>query len=264
MLSYGAYAAILFGSITLIVLLGAIILLRLSLPRLVALVEKMFHFKPIRSIGNDYVMLDVCDDKFELIDTLSSRLPFASAVGMCLLVSILVFIEGCIFSTRHVYSTRVCSTRTPNCYLFSTDLSAFKPLYNFVCEPDAPVIPSNMSASYAVCYGFVLPDQSSIDILNQLGVCTAIQELVRALYPQAYKFARGTKGLVCLIIILCLLITLEVVVLSIQINISFITVVLFTLTDVLLINIFVLHYRRMKGPPTVERVGSYVPIDDVN
>jgi hypothetical protein len=224
----------------------------------------MFHFKQVRNIGSDYVMIDVCDDKFELINTISSRLPFVSAVGMCLLVSILVFMEGCIFATRHVYSTKACSIRTPNCYIFQTDLSAYKPLYNFVCEPDLPVIPSNMSASYAVCYGFVLPDQSSIDVLNQLGVCTGIQELVKALYPQAYMFAREGFGRICLIILLLTLVILEIIVLSIQINISFTTIILFMLVDVLLINIFVLHYRRMKNPPNLGRVGSYIPIDDVN
>jgi hypothetical protein len=264
MLPYGAYAAILFGSIAVIVIAGAFILLKISLPRLVGLLGSMFHFKQVRNIGSDYVVIDVCEDKFELVNTISSRLPFVFAVGMCLLVSILVFIEGCIFSTRHVYSTRVCSIRTPNCYLFVTDLSAFHPLYNFVCEPDLPVIPSNMSASYAVCYGFVLPDQSSIDILSQLGVCTGIQELVRALYPLAYKFGRKKRGRVCLIILLSLLVILEIIVLSIQINISFTTIILITLVQVLLIIIFILHYRRMKNPSSQDRVGSYIPIDDVN
>jgi hypothetical protein len=264
MLSYGTYAAILFGTLTGLLTVGAIILLKISIPRLAGLLEMMFHFKEIRNIGKDYVVIDICGDKFEIINTIPSRFPFAAAAGMCLLVSILVFIEGCIFSTRHVYSARVCSTRTPNCYLFGEDLSAFKPLYNFVCEPDLPVIPSNMSASYAVCYGFVLPDQSSIDILNQLGVCTAIQELVRFLYPQAYKFAREQYGRVILFIILCALIILEIIVFSIQINISFTTIILFMLVDVLLINIFVLQYRKAKNPNPGEQVGSYIPIDDVN
>jgi hypothetical protein len=266
MLSYGAYAAIMFGTISVIVLIGAIILLKIPLPRLVMLLESVFRFKQQRNIGNDYVVIDVCDDKFELLDTISSRLPFVFALGMCILVAILVFIEGCIFSTRHVYSTKVCSIRTPNCYLFTTDLSAFKPLYNFVCEPDEPVIPSNMSASYAVCYGFVLPDQSSIDILNQLGVCTGILSLVESLYPLAYKFGREKYGRICLIILLVILVVSEIIVLSIQWNISFITIILVTLAEVLLFNIFFLQYRRMTSSRHLDQVpvGSYINLDDVN
>jgi hypothetical protein len=264
MLPYGAYAAILFGSISIIVLLGAIVLLKMPLTRLVALLESVFHFKQVRNIGSEYVVINVCDDNFELLDTLLSRLPFVFALGMCLLVAILVFIEGCIFSTRHVYSTRVCSTRTPNCYLFQSDLSKFVPLYNFVCEPDEPVIPSNMSASYAVCYGFVLPDQSSIDILNQLGVCTGILELVRYLYPVAYKSGREKFGRIFLIGFLIMLVILEIIVLSIQLNISFMTVILITLTEVLLVNIFFLHHRRIRNPPNLPRLGTYIDLNDTN
>ncbi len=83
MLSYGVYAAIMFGSIAIIVLLGAIILLKMPLPRLVTLLESIFRFKQVRNIGNDIVVIDVCDDKFELINTMSSRLPFVFALGMC-------------------------------------------------------------------------------------------------------------------------------------------------------------------------------------
>lgn len=264
MLPYGAYAAIMFGSITVIILAGFIILLKLPLTRLVSLLESVFRFKQVRNIGDDYIVIDVCDDKFELVNTLMSRLPFIFALGMCLLVAILVFIEGCIFSTRHVYAKRECSTRTPNCYLFTEDLSAFQPLYNFVCEPNKPVIPSNMSASYAVCYGFVLPDQSSIDILNQLGVCTGILSLVESLYPHVYKFANKLSGRICLIILFIVLLILEIIVLSIQINITFMTVILLTLTEVLLLNIFFLHHRRIKTPPNQNRVGSYIELNEAN
>jgi len=264
MLPFGAYAAILFGTLTFIILVEGFILLKLSLPRLVTLLESVFHFKQIRQIGNDYVVIDVCGDRFELLNTIWSRLPFLFALGMCLLVVILVFIEGCIFATRHVYSTRECSIRTPNCYLFSEDLSGFHPLYNFVCEPNQPVIPSNMSASYAVCYGFVFPDQSSIDILNQLGVCTGILELVKNLYPLAYRFGREKLGRICLIILLSVLIIVEITVLSIQLNITFMTIILLTLAEVLMLNIFFLHYKRIKTTTNLERVGSYIDVDDVN
>lgn len=264
MVSFGVYSAVLFGPIAVIVISGLIILTKLPLKRFVSLLESVFHFRRVRNVGENYIVIEVCDDKFELVDTFMSRLPFVFAVGMCLLVAILVFIEGCIFSTRHVYSTRVCSTRTPNCFLFRSDLSAFKPLYQFVCEADKPVIPSNMSASYAVCYGFVLPDQSSIDILNQLGVCTGILSLVDSLYPHAYKFARKKVGRICLIILLCSLVVLEAIVLSIQVNITFMTIILITLTEVLLLNIFFLHHRRVKSPPYLDKVGSYVELNEVN
>ena len=264
MLSYGAYSGILFGSISVIVIIGAILLFKIPLTRLVSWLETVFEFKPIRNVGDQYVVIDVCEDKFELTTTIWSRLPFVFTLGMCMLVVILVFIEGCIFSTRHVYSKKECSTRTPNCYLFKSDLSQFRPLYDFICEPGLPVIPSNMSASYAVCYGFVLPDQSSIDVLNQLGVCTGILELVRYLYPLVYRSGRGRIGRIVLVVLLGALVTVEIIVLSIQLNISFITIILMTLGEVLMINILILHYKRMKNPPTLSRIDSYIPLIEIN
>ena len=264
MLSFGAFSAILYGSISGIVIVGAIVLLKIPLTRLVRWLETVFDFKPVRNIGDNYVVIDVCDDRFELTTTIWSRLPFVFALGTCILVILLVFIEGCIFSTRHFYSKKECSTRTPNCYLFKSDYSSFRPLYNFTCEPDLPVIPSNMSASYAVCYGYVLPDQSSTDILNQLGVCTGLLELVRYLYPLAYKSGREKIGRSILVLLLAALVILEVVVLSMQVNVTFVTIVLITLGEVLMINIFVLHFKRMKTPLSLSRVGSYIPLIEVN
>ncbi|CAF3450705.1 unnamed protein product [Rotaria sp. Silwood1] len=247
-----------------ITLVGSIILFKLSLQRLVILLESVFHFKQVRNIGKDYIVIDVCGDQFEISRTISSRLPFVFALGMCLLVTILVFIEGCIFSTRHVYSTKACSDRMPNCYLFKSRFTSFRPLYEFVCEPDKPVIPSNMSASYAVCYGFVLPDQSTIDILNQLGVCTGILSLVESLYPLAYKFGRQKYGRICVILLLSAMVITEIIILAMQLNISFMTIILLTLTEVLLISIFILHYRNVKYPTNLNRVGSYIEMKDIN
>ncbi|CAF1404539.1 unnamed protein product [Rotaria magnacalcarata] len=264
MLSYGVYAALLFSSLFIIVLGGAIVLLNLPLRKLVTLLQSIFHFTEVRSVSNDYIIIDVCGDEFEISKKLWNRLPLVFALGMCLLVTILVFIEGCIFSTRHVYSTKVCSERVPNCYLFKSQLTSFKPLYEFVCEPNQPVIPSNMSASYAVCYGFVLPDQSSIDILNQLGVCTGILSLVESVYPLAYKFAHKKYGWISLIILFCALVILETTILAMQLNITFMTIILLTLTQVLIITIFILHYRKVHHPDNISRVESYIELNDVN
>jgi hypothetical protein len=261
MLSYGAYAAISFGLIFVIIVIGFIILFRLPLRRLIILLESVFRFKEVRNIGDDYIVIDVCNDKFELTKTASSRLPFIIALGMCLLVIIVVFSEGCILSTRHIYPDRACLDRTPNCYLFRTRFTSFKPIYQYVCQPDELVIPVNMSAKYAICYGFVLPDQTSIDILNQLGVCTGILSIVESLYPLAYRFAGRKSGRIWLILLICAMIITEIVVLSVPLNVSFMTIILLTMTEVLLGNILFLHHRKIKNPVTTTREGDYIELN---
>ena len=174
MLSYGVYAAIMFGSISAIVILGFVVFLMISVKRLVHWLDLLFDFKTVDNPSEDCSVVDVCDDRFLISNTIRSRLPFILTIGSCVLFAVLVFIEGCIFSTRHIYSKKECIPRTPECYLFTSEHSSFRPLYEYTCQAGSPVIPSNMSASYAVCYGFVLPDQSSTDVLNQLGVCTGL------------------------------------------------------------------------------------------
>ena len=263
MLSYPAYVAIFYGSTFGIILIGFIILFKLPLRRLVIILESVFHFKEVRSIGDELITIDVCDDPFELSKTIASRIPFIIALGMCLLVIILVFVEGCVFSSRQIFAKKLCSDRIPYCYLFRTRLTSFQPMSVYECEPDKPVIPPNVTANHAVCYGFVLPDQSSIDLLNQLGVCTGILSLVDSLYPVAYRFASRKRGRITLLILLIVVLLTEIIVLAIELNISFITIVLLTLMAVLIGTILYLQYRKVKHPVNISRTGAYKPLNEM-
>ena len=264
MISYGAYFGIFYGFIFFIVFLGLFILVKLPLRRLTDLLESVFHFRPVRNLENRYIIINVCNDKFELSKTIWSRFPFIVVLGMCLLVIILVFIEGCIFSARHVYAKKLCSDRIPNCYLFRSRFTSFEPFDQYVCQGDQPVIPANISANYAICYGFVLPDQTSIDLLNQLGVCTGILQLVDYVYPLAYRWGRHKAGRAFLLLMLVGLISGQILIFAHEWNISFMTVVLFTLIEVLIGTILYLQYRKVKHPINDNRVGSYMELDSCN
>ena len=246
MLSYGTYTAIFYGSLCGLVIVGFVILYMLPLRRLAILLEAVFHFEKVQDVDDGSIVINVCKDHFALSKTVANRTPFIIALGMCLLVIILVFIEGCIFSTRHIYSKKLCSERIPNCYLFKTRYTSITPFYQFVCEADQPVISANVTANHAVCYGFVFPEQSSIDILNQLGVCTGILSLVDSIYPLGYKVARRKRGRTALLALVIVLFIVMVLILTNELNISFITIILLTLAEVLLGTILFLHYRKSK------------------
>ena len=262
MLSYSAYVGVSYGSTVGLIVIGFIILLKLPVRRLAIILESVFHFKEVRSIGDDLITIDVCDDRFQLSKTVASRIPFILALGMCLLVISLVFIEGCVFSSRQIFARKLCSDRIPNCYLFKTRFTSFKPISTFVCDPEYPVIPANVTANHAVCYGFVLPEQSSIDLLNQLGVCTGILSLVDSIYPVAYRFASQKRGRLTLLILFFLVLIIEIVILSAELNISFITIVLLALMAVLIGTILFLQYRKVKNPVDGSQTGSYKPLTE--
>ena len=247
-----------------LIILGFAILFKVPVEILSNMLESVFHFRRIRDIQGKLIVIDVCNDNFKLSQTIRSRFPFVIALGTCLLVSILVFVEGCIFSSRHVYGTKSCSDRIPNCYLFKSRFSSFEPFTEYVCEPDHPVLPNNGTAEFAVCYGFVLPDQTAIDFLNQLGVCTGILSLIDSIYPLVYRAGRKKWGRACLLFLLLTLIIIEILVLSHEINISFITIILITLAEVLMLTVLYLHYRKSRNTIDLDQVGTYIPLDSID
>lgn len=243
MLSYTAHTIIFFGYMVGIVGVGTIILLILPFTRFVGLLKLLFSFESKESNDQKHIVIDVCGDNFDVENKISSRFPFAVAVGTCLFVSIVVFIDGCVFSTRHVYFTKECSERIPNCYLFQSNVSKIRPVNEFVCETYQPVIPSNMSDSFAVCYGFVLPAQSTMDVLNQIGVCQGLLYFIDYLYPLCYRFGRYKMGRICLILLLVLFVPLEGILLAAEVNVSLMTIIILASAIALFGSILFLQFR---------------------
>ena len=175
MLEYSAFAAVLLSSVFALTLIGFVILLVLPVRQLVRLLESLFRFRQVSYDTDNVAIIDVCGDYFEVSKTLASRVPFAIAIVMCLMVAILLFTNACIFSARHIFATTLCSEQIPYCYLFKERYTSFIPYNHSECQPNKIVVPANMPTGYAQCYGFVLFNQNAADILEQIGICTSIQ-----------------------------------------------------------------------------------------
>lgn len=247
MLNYTSFFFLVYGTLFGFITVSFAILCKLPVNKLVRFLEIVFSFQPANQITNTKsIVINVCGDLFQLNQSFKSRAPFILALGTCLLVSVLVFIDGCIFSTKHIYGRRLCSDTSTFCYLFHTRFTSFTPFYQYECIPDTPVIPDNVTANHAICYGVVLLEQTSIDILNQLGVCTGILSLIETVYPFAYRHSRNKAGRTVVIALLLILVIIEALVLASELNISFLTIILITLAEILLLTILFLHFRRSR------------------
>lgn len=246
MISYSVFAALVFGVQTALTLISCIILLMLPIERLVQLTHSLFGFNQIHNNSKEIIVLDVYGDKYELSTKLSSRLPLALVLSMCLMLLLVVLTDGCIFSMRLIYENELCSDAFSYCYLFQSRFSLYKVIDQFACQPNELVISSNVSASHALCYGFILPSQTTIDFLNQLGICTGILSIVRTLYPFIYRLARHRIGTICLIFVILGIFAAEIIFIILQFRISYVTLILVTLLLVLLTTIVLIHFKRRK------------------
>ncbi|CAF1602441.1 unnamed protein product [Adineta ricciae] len=216
----------------------------LPIKRLVQLTHSLFGFKQIHNNSKEIIVLDICGDKYELSTKLSTRLPLTIVLSMCLMLLMVILTDGCIFSMRLIYPNELCSDEFSYCYIFQSRFSLYKVVDQFACQPSEPVISSNVSASHALCYGFILPNQTTIDVLNQLGICTGILSIVRTLYPCIYRLARHRIGTICLIFVILGILATEIILIILQFNISYVTLTLVSLILLLLTTIILIHFKR--------------------
>lgn len=110
------------------------------------------------------------------IEKFSDRLIMVLALVSIFLIVDAIFINGCVLSIDSLTVGQVCPDKPKDCFIYDS-LVSMSPSQSFVCTPGEPVIPINSSAYRTFCYGYILGDQKTVDILNQLGICTGILTL---------------------------------------------------------------------------------------
>ncbi|CAF3988095.1 unnamed protein product [Adineta steineri] len=245
MLPFGIWLTIVLGLQYSLIFIFCAILLKLPTKRFAQLFDSLFGFK-IQNDADHIIIINICGDNFELSKKLTSRIPFALVLSMCLMVIVVVFIDGCILSMRFMYSNELCSENTPYCYLFKTRLSWYHSFHNLVCQPNESVVSSNISADHVLCYGFIVSNQTTIDIINQLGICSGILAIVETAYPLIYRFGHHPIGMICLVCLNCGILIAEVIFAIIQFQISYMTFILMNLMAFLITTIIYLQYKKRK------------------
>jgi hypothetical protein len=246
MLPFGALLALFIGTELVLFFIFCVVLIKLPMEKLARLCYALFGFKPVWSDTDQTISINICGDRYELSTKLSTRIPLAVTFSMCFLVIAVVFADGCVFSGRYLLPSQPCLDQFPHCYLLDSGFSLYPVTGQLVCQPNELVISSNMSAARALCFGFLLPSQSTVDILNQMGVCSGIFSIVKVLYPFVYRFGRRHMGAICLICLSCGIFVTEILLVIMQYSLSVVTFVLLSSTAFLLDTVIYIHWRRRK------------------
>ena len=99
----------------------------------------------------------------------------------------------------------------------------------FICQSGEKI--SNQVNSTILCFIWVYPEQSTLGVLNELGICSSVFSLL----CHAFKFAcRISRKLLGLLVILCLLLGLIILFI-----ISILGTILVSITTILLLAAFI-------------------------
>ena len=125
------------------------------------------------------------------------RLIWVFLLGFIYSVISMIFLDQCVFTTYVLGVNQLCFPDTPNCYIFNSRWTLSTNV-SFVCIHNEPVIPANSSGVLALCWGYILPDQTAVSIINQLGISTSLVGLFAFVFWIFSHMARSLLGVIIL------------------------------------------------------------------
>jgi len=175
MLSVGAYMGILLPIYLIIPALFGLVLMLIPVRRLADLTKMVFGVEENSEKETDQIIINFHGNEVNMENRLGRLKMVMALVSLFAMVNV-VFIDGCVLSTDTLTVGQVCPNQPKDCFIYDSPFST-SPSESFVCSPGDPVIPANSSAYRAFCYRYILSGQKTIDILNQLGICTGVLSL---------------------------------------------------------------------------------------
>ncbi len=115
----------------------------------------------------------------------------------------MVFFVGCVMTMEYYYSGDPRPNRSNDCFVFSNSYTTYLPFDQFVCNPGETIKTLN-STSYRhiICFGYILDGQSTLDIVNQLGIRSGILSLLSTFYTFLHRISHHICEVIIIMILL--------------------------------------------------------------
>ena len=195
MLSYGAYVAIFTGvsrGVSIIYILIFIFL------RAVFNIEmkQTNDEQPARYTVNMH------GQEIDIKDSRLVRFCLAAHIGTLFSLITMIFFVGCVVSAEYYYSGDSCPNRAKDCFAFSKSITQYSPVDQFVCNPGESIkTPNSTSYRFVACYGYILSEQTTLDIVNQLGICSGILAILCVLFTFLYRISHHLWGMLIIVLL---------------------------------------------------------------
>ena len=207
MQSYEHYAAIIYGIFFgLIVIYLILFTFFIPIRDFALLLKSLFRMEidtTIHGSSRKYTM-NLYGESIDLKKSRCFRFHLSAIVGVLLAFITMTFVFGCVVTMEYFYSGDLCPSRPKDCFVFSNSFSQAAPIDQFICNPGETIQVSNSTSyRYVVCYGYDFGAQSTLDILNQLGICTGILSILSIGVIFVYRISYHIIGMI-FIAIFCL------------------------------------------------------------
>ena len=152
----------------------------------------------------DEVKTERCVSRERAIQILSFLL---CSIGIgTLAITVVLLFQGCALANTRVVANDNCPEYPVDCFILNkTGNNPISDHVSFRCDPlNTTQFPSNMTDTTAQCFGWIILEQTTKNVLDQLGVCTGLISLFTTLLAALIYLGRCIKTIVLsLLAILC-------------------------------------------------------------
>lgn len=221
-MEYNHYMTMLFGCSAVLLVIEVLFFALLSKRLLAELIENLFD---INCIDQKDLSMSYFGHKINFSTNRRFRFSLSTQVAFILWMMILLLLDGCIMNIKFFSNDDICPPQPSDCFIGEK----FSSPSRFICQSGEKI--SNQVNSTILCFIWVYPEQSTLGVLNELGICSSVFSLL----CHAFKFAcRISRKLLGLLVILCLLLGLIILFI-----ISILGTILVSITTILLLAAFI-------------------------
>ncbi|CAF1509866.1 unnamed protein product [Adineta steineri] len=241
------YTGILFGGYGVLLLFEICFFMSLPNRLLAKLVEKLFG---IIRLDHQRLIMNFFGINIDFLSSRRFRLSLIIQLAFIPWITLVLLVDGCIFQLQHLSGRDFCPVLDSDCFLMDKPLT-----YERILCPPGEIL-SNSTSTNAICFVLIYTEQSTISVLNQIGICSSVFSLLCHVFKGTCYMSHKWWGLIVFILLLIISVTLLIVsFLIIEMNISFTSKLLLTALSCLLINVmqllqFTHYYRRNRVQPS--------------
>ena len=144
-----------------------------------------------------YIM-NIYGENIDLRKSRGFRFHLSAIVGVLFTFITMTFFFGCIVTMEYYYSGDSCPSRSKDCFVFASSFTEVAPVDQFICNPGETIQTLNSTSyRYVACFGYEFGAQSTLEILNQLGICTGILSLFSIIVIFLHRISYYKCGVYC-------------------------------------------------------------------
>ncbi|CAF2052547.1 unnamed protein product [Rotaria magnacalcarata] len=116
-----------------------------------------------------------------------------------------------------------CPMYPMDCFIFPDTTILSSPIASYPCQPGRIGNFSNFNGSFAWCYGWIIAQQSSLNVLNQLGLCSGLIGLFAIIFAFTFHVGHRKFGLTVVLVIIISLLIAFIVLAVLKLSLAFLT-----------------------------------------